>query len=102
MLPRHATPRHATPLHPGAAASWGRALTPEAVAMPPRAWPVRPAPIVERLVAVSDGSASTPAKPPPPTPLGLAVEVAVLNMGVPKTSPYFPDPVRNHEATRGT
>ena len=55
---------------------------------------------VERLVAVSevsDVSASTPA-----TPVGLAVEVAVLNMGVPKTSPYFPDPVRNEEATRGT
>ena len=90
-------PRHATPLHPGAAASWGRALTPEAVAMPPRAWPVRRVPGAERLVAVSDVSASTPAKAPP-TPAGLAVEVAVLNLGLPTTNP----PVRNEEATRET
>ena len=101
--PRHATPRHATPLHPGAAASWGRALTPEAVAMPPRAGPVRPVPGpgVERLVAVSDVSASTPAKAPP-TPVGLAVEVAVLNLGLPTTDPYLDEPVRNEEATRET
>ena len=68
-------------------------MTPEAVAMRP----VRHVPIVERLVAVSDVSASTPA-----TPVGLAVEVAVLNMGVQTMGPYFPDPVRNEEATRGT
>ena len=103
MLPRHATPRHATPLHPGAAASWGRALTPEAVAMPPRAGPVRPVPGpgVERLVAVSDVSASTPAKAPP-TPVGLAVEVGELNLGLPTTDPCLDEPARNKEATRET
>ena len=76
-------------------------MTPEAVAMPPRAWPVRPVPGVERLVAVSDVSASTPAKAPP-TPVGLAVEVGELNLGLPTTDPYLDEPARNKEATRET
>ena len=76
-------------------------MTPEAVAMPPRAWPVRPVPGVERLVAVSDVSASTPAKAPP-TPVGLAVEVGELNLGLPTTDPCLDEPARNKEATRET
>ena len=76
-------------------------MTPEAVAMPPRAWPVRRVPGVERLVAVSDVSASTPAKAPP-TPVGLAVEVGALNLGLPTTDPYLDEPARNKEATRET